>query len=336
MSAPAGLRSADGITQNSGTSMRLAIPALAALLLSLPATAQEQATLSPTQDNTIYQDLGDRSNGAGDYFFAGNTQSGFARRALVQFDWTQVPANATIIGVSLQLHMSRTIAGEQPVSLHRLLQSWGEGTSNANANEGTGAVATTGDATWTDRFFGQSAWNDEGGTFEAAPSATTPVGSVGFYGWSSAQMIADVQGWVDGSANGYGWILIGATGSATAKRFDSRENPSPGFRPVLTVTYTTGTAIEDTPASAQPFLAQNFPNPFGPRTEMRFSIASATAVTLEVYDLLGRRVAVLVDAWLPAGVHTASFDAGQEPAGIYLARLRVGDVVFTRQMARID
>jgi hypothetical protein len=149
-------------------------------------------------------------------------------------------------------------------------------------------------------------------------------------------MIADVQGWVDGTHGNFGWILVGAVGLQTAKRFDSRENTTPAFRPALTVTYTTGTAIEDTPAAAAPTLAQNWPNPFGARTDVSFSLPAASEVTLEVFDLLGRRVKTLVSARLPAGTHTATFEADGEPAGIYLARLTAGERVLVRQMARVE
>jgi hypothetical protein len=62
--------------------------------------------------------------------------------------------------------------------------------------------------------------------------------------------------------------------SATAKRFDTRENPAAANRPVLTITYNPSTGIEDDD-SGIPLkfeLAQNYPNPFNPTTQIRFTL----------------------------------------------------------------
>ncbi len=316
--------------------MRFATLALVALLVSSSVAAQEHVILGPIQDTSIYEESGDLANGAGSYLFAGTTALDKERRALVQFDFASIPVSATVTNATLALHMSRTIVAGEEVSIHRVLQGWGEGASDATANEGTGASATSGDATWTHRLFDTTAWATGGGDFEPTATASVVVDQVGIYEWSSAGTIADVQSWVDGTHENDGWILVGGSGLKSAKRFDSRENSSPGFRPTLTVTYTTGTSVEDTPALAAPALSQNYPNPFMSDTEVAFTLPARSDVTLEVFDLLGRRVATLVDGNLDAGVHSVSFRAGRAPTGIYLARLRVGDLVVTRQMARIE
>ncbi|MFN2372320.1 MAG: PQQ-dependent sugar dehydrogenase, partial [Cyclonatronaceae bacterium] len=65
-------------------------------------------------------------------------------------------------------------------------------------------------------------------------------------------------------------------------------------------------------------LEQNFPNPFNPSTIIRIGIPSGgSAARLEVFDLLGRKVATLVDQTLPAGWQTVTFDAGKLNSGIY-------------------
>ena len=67
------------------------------------------------------------------------------------------------------------------------------------------------------------------------------------------------------------------------------------------------------------------PSPFRARATLRFTLAREARVTLEVYDLAGRRVAALVDTELPAGSHAAVIDAARLPgAGVYLARLEAG------------
>jgi len=202
-------------------------------------------TVSANKDNTIYSESGSLSNGAGDNFFAGTTNTSAARRALISFPLTSLPSCVVIQGVTLTLNMSRTISGGETVTLHRILADWGEGTSNATLQEGKGAAATPGDATWTFSFFNTIAWAAAGGSFSPTVSASQSVSGVGFYSWSSAQMIADVQGWANGSLPNHGWILVGNEGAAaTAKRFDSRTNPTVGNRPVLQITFFDCTPVE--------------------------------------------------------------------------------------------
>ena len=66
-------------------------------------------------------------------------------------------------------------------------------------------------------------------------------------------------------------------------------------------------------------LAAAYPNPFNPRTQFSLSVAQAQPVTVTVYDALGRRVAVLHDGFLDAGLpHTFTMDAASWPSGVYL------------------
>ncbi len=71
-------------------------------------------------------------------------------------------------------------------------------------------------------------------------------------------------------------------------------------------------------------LEANYPNPFNPITTIRFALPSAERVTLDVYDVVGRRVARLIDARLPAGFHEARFNANRFASGMYLYRIRAG------------
>lgn len=219
---------------------------LSAVLLIAGPVAATQVTLQPSKDNTLYQSTtGSTSNGAGEYFFAGTTAGGSMRRGLVAFNVADnVPAGATISGATLTLHMSRTVSGNQSVSLHRVLADWGQGNSNAGANEGAGAPATTGDATWLHRFYSTTFWTSPGGDFSPTASATTTVDGPALYTWNStSQLVADVHLWLDSPSQNFGWLVRGnESGNTTAKRFDSRENATPSFRPTLTITFSGGSS----------------------------------------------------------------------------------------------
>src|SRR2546423_6316005 len=227
---------------------------LTLLFVSLSCTGLESASatitnIMPSKDNTLYEydpAEGDHSNGAGFHFFAGENAMGEIRRGVLAFDIAgTIPPGSTITAVSLSMNMSMTPTGAVTVELHKLLADWDEGTSHAPMGEGDGAPATPNDATWRHRFFDTIFWTMQGGDFSATVSASQSVGGVGQYTWSSAQMVADVQLWLDSPTSNFGWLVLGdETASATAKRFDTRESASP---PVLTIQYIPGPRVIPTP-----------------------------------------------------------------------------------------
>lgn len=75
-----------------------------------------------------------------------------------------------------------------------------------------------------------------------------------------------------------------------------------------------------------------YPNPFNPATTLRYELPQAEAVRLEVFDMLGRRVAVLVDEQQQAGRYTVRFDAEHLASGVYLYRIQAGGFVEVKQM----
>lgn len=87
-------------------------------------------------------------------------------------------------------------------------------------------------------------------------------------------------------------------------------------------------------------LEQNYPNPFNPTTSIRYQVPApsgvegpgANNVTLAVYDVLGREVAVLVDERKPAGNFNVTFDGARLSSGIYIYRLIAGSFVQSRRM----
>lgn len=79
-------------------------------------------------------------------------------------------------------------------------------------------------------------------------------------------------------------------------------------------------------------LAQNYPNPFNPSTNISFSIPKQSAVSLTVYDVTGKQVAVLVNRELNAGDYTANFNAAGLSSGAYFYKLEAGGYKETKKM----
>jgi hypothetical protein len=220
-------------------------------LLSLSATAALAGTVSltPVRDATlIASDEGAVADALGPHLRAGRTNqsSDSDRRALLSFDVSAaVPHGATVVEATLILFKSGGTAAASEVTLHRLLQDWGTGSSSFAG--GQGDDVTLGDVTWIHRFYNAAApddspsWIDPGGDFEPSASASATVGATGYYQWSAPQMAADVQSWLDGSASNPGWLLLGDESSGgSVRRFDSVDNPDESRRPLLIVEYELG------------------------------------------------------------------------------------------------
>lgn len=83
-------------------------------------------------------------------------------------------------------------------------------------------------------------------------------------------------------------------------------------------------------------LFQNFPNPFNPKTKIKFSIPKlekgAALSVLKVYDVLGNEIATLVNEYKEGGNYQVEFDATHLPSGVYLYQLRTGEFIKTKKM----
>jgi hypothetical protein len=89
----------------------------------------------------------------------------------------------------------------------------------------------------------------------------------------------------------------------------------------------------DVPQSME--LQQNYPNPFNPTTSIEYAVPQSGQVTLEVFNMMGQKVATLVNQTLAAGQHVATFDASNLSSGTYMYRLQAGNQVQTRKMTLI-
>jgi hypothetical protein len=100
----------------------------------------------------------------------------------------------------------------------------------------------------------------------------------------------------------------------------------------------TNTDIEihtnDLPSNTE--LLPNYPNPFNPTTTLQFRLEQSSVVQLVVYDMMGRRVAELINnERLEAGAHQRIFHANNLPSGLYLYRLVTPQTAITGKMTLI-
>jgi hypothetical protein len=104
-------------------------------------------------------------------------------------------------------------------------------------------------------------------------------------------------------------------------------------RSLMILHFDPGTGIEEIISLPDQFsLGQNHPNPFNAATIINYSLPEATNVTIEIYDILGRRIETLIQEKQPAGVHTITFDASSLSSGVYFYRLQAGNDIETKRM----
>lgn len=192
------------------------------------------------RDNILYETIdGSLSNALGQYLYVGNQNSGARRRSVLWFDLSQIPAGVTVIDAEVRLFCNSSQGGATTVTLKRLLQDWGEGNSQAGGNEGNGAPATLGDATWLHTFYPNQFWSSPGGTFVPDASASVSISAQNTsYTWSGPTLVQDVRHWLHMPGANFGWILQGnEESSSNTKRFDSSNVASVTRQPRLIVSY---------------------------------------------------------------------------------------------------
>lgn len=99
----------------------------------------------------------------------------------------------------------------------------------------------------------------------------------------------------------------------------------------ITVTPDTGTG-EDAEVPTVFVLKQNYPNPFNPVTIITYGLPEAADVRIEVFNMMGQRVATLVNGMENAGYHSVAFNAGHLSSGMYLYRIQARDFTDVRKM----
>jgi hypothetical protein len=131
----------------------------------------------------------------------------------------------------------------------------------------------------------------------------------GINGWARALAISDEMVWIGGYFQG-----AGGEASSRIAQWD-------GAKPVSIATEPSGAGFE---------LDAAYPNPLGSQATVTFTLSQSAAARIEIFDLLGRRVALLLDELLEAGTHNSVFDASSLSNGIYVLRLTAGGESQTR------
>ena len=108
-----------------------------------------------------------------------------------------------------------------------------------------------------------------------------------------------------------------------------------GGAEIITICVPEATGKEEHELPVTLELSQNHPNPFNPQTTIGYTLAAASHVRLVVYDTAGRKRAVLVDGYRPAGKHTVIFDAAHFASGSYLYRIVTEKLSATKAMSLV-
>ncbi len=137
------------------------------------------------------------------------------------------------------------------------------------------------------------------------------------------------------SDNGAHWNSMGLAGSSVWSLVTSGANVFAALdHSVWRLPLMDVTAVEQTSAQvpARYAVYPNYPNPFNRSTTIAYALAKGAHVTLDVYDVLGERVASVVSEWLPAGTYTATWDAAGVVSGVYFYRFHAGSYTETRKL----
>ncbi len=122
------------------------------------------------------------------------------------------------------------------------------------------------------------------------------------------------MGWYPHSGQGTSWSFEAPPGGSVVPEQD-----------YCGLYFETETRIDENKRLPQEFsLAQNYPNPFNAKTTIRYSLPEKSDVTIEIFDILGRKVETLVQERLAAGYHQVVWDAENQPSGNYMYWIKAG------------
>jgi hypothetical protein len=205
---------------------------------------------------------------------------------------------------------------------------------------GPDTIHVSGDA-WGARFSFDPTSIDFG-RVRVGESADTTV-EILYQGWAYLGLRRD--GATDPSFAGVGNFSISCQGCGsmtdTLRFTPTSVGPAQGFLVYVSNNGTTvgtdtiwlaGTGVRSLELPTRFALSYNFPNPFNPVTTLEFDVPVASLVSLKVFDLLGREVAVLANSIMEQGNYSTTFDGTGLASGVYLARMEAGKFVQVRKL----
>ncbi len=139
--------------------------------------------------------------------------------------------------------------------------------------------------------------------------------------------------------NGFKTVFLAFNADAVSDTTGGEIKRSADFDKLMSNVYawfgtqkSTGVAEQSGQVPTSYSLSQNYPNPFNPTTTIEFSLAKASKVQLSVYNMLGQKVATLVNGHRNAGHYKVTFDASDLPSGVYFYKLVAGDYQAIHKM----
>jgi len=275
-----------------------------ALFLSLPAGAVT-VELAPTDDMYSDPNHGD-PNVTGELWVANYSGAGHFERIMMKFDIESLGAGIEV--QSAVLHLYRFFCcPEDPYTetwLFAGIQDWDENTWDCHVH-----LAHEADPRYS---------------FTFGPNNT----------WHLVNITEMVQDWADGDLANCGLVIEGKVGEKWSK-FYSKDHANPSVHPHLVVTYENAVGVGEGIETAR-WQAMNFPNPFNPKTTVRYRVPEAGPLSLSIYDSRGRCVHEADLGAQAAGWHEYVWTAEDVGAGVYTYRLgqggegRVGKMVLLK------
>lgn len=173
----------------------------------------------------------------------------------------------------------------------------------------------------------------------AAGTATFAVSNIGTgtLAWtaSSDSAWATITGGSSGTNAGIITVSYAANTGAAQRSATITVTETGGSSKKVTITQAPGMVSDVEILAGVPdrfVLAQNYPNPFNPTTTIRFGLPVAGQVKLEIFNILGQKVASLAEGMMDAGFHTVSFDGSSLSSGIYLYRIQAENFVAVKRL----